>query len=162
MKLISLKSTRMTILTAVFLTAASSTACLPGKTMDDSSSSSATGIGAEVNYLAQIQTAPDLRIRDLPIPAGFLYKPDKSMIIEYGNVQAGIIIYEGTAEAGELVGYYRREMTKYDWTLVSMIERDDVRMMFNKTGRICEVTLRASSGLSRRTTISVYYAPKEG
>jgi hypothetical protein len=144
------------------LTATTAVGCMPGRTMDDSSTSTTSSSGTEVNYLAQIQTAPELRIRDLPIPAGFLYKPDKSMIIEYGAVQAGILVYEGVAEPGELIGYYRREMVKYDWTLVSMIERDEIKMMFQKTGRICELTLKPSPGISKKTLISIYYAPKEG
>jgi hypothetical protein len=138
------------------------TGCMPGRTVDDDSASTAASSGSEVNYLAQLQTAPELRIRDLPIPAGFLYKPDKSMIIEYGSVQAGILVYEGVAEPGELINYFRREMVKYDWTLVSMIEREDSKMMFQKSGRVCELTLRPSSGLSKKTLISIYYAPKEG
>jgi len=112
-------------------------------------------------YAAPLQTSPELRIKDLPIPAGFLYKPDKSMIIEYGNVIAGIINYEGTVDAAELIGFFRREMPKYDWNLTSMIEREDVKMIFQKEGRICEITLKPYSGLAKKTIISVYYAPKE-
>lgn len=153
---------RTMILAAAVLTAMTAVGCMPGRTMDDESASTTSSGGGEVNYLAQLQTAPELRIRDLPIPAGFLYKPDKSMIIEYGAVQAGILVYEGVAEPGELIAYFRREMVKYDWTLVSMIEREDSKMMFQKSGRICELTLRPSPGISKKTLISIYYAPKEG
>lgn len=125
---------------------------------DDSTNVSSDYTSQE--YIPPLQTSPELRIKDLPVPAGFVYKPDKSMIIEYGEVIAGIIYYEGAVDAAELIGFYRREMPKYDWNLSSMIERNEVKMIFQKEGKICEIVLRAAAGLSKKSVISIYYAPR--
>ncbi len=146
---------------ALAASAAMISACTLGQTTDDSATAASPASSSEIQYLQPLQTAPELRIRDLPVPAGFLYKPDKSMIIEYGQVTAGILAYEGAIEAGEVIGFYRREMPKFEWTLSSMIEREESRLFFQKEGRICEITIRPGAGLGRRTGIFVYYAPKE-
>jgi hypothetical protein len=131
-------------------------ACMPGQRVEDDY----TGTSS-TPYIESLQTAPELRIKDLPIPAGYTYQPARSMIIEYGTVQAGIIAYEGTGPAGDLIAFFRREMPRFDWSLSTMIEREEIKMLFEKQGKICELTIRPSSGLSRRNVVSIYYAPKE-
>lgn len=144
----------------VLLTIALAGCTMPGQTMDESELY--TESSSEVSHLPSLQTAPELRIRDLPVPSGYEYNPAHSMIIEYGTVQAGILRYEGSANPGELIGFYRREMPKFDWELSSMVERDEVRMYFQKAGMICEITISPASGLKRKSIIHVYYAPKVG
>ncbi|HBW47877.1 TPA: hypothetical protein DEF17_08125 [bacterium] len=149
---------RIIYLSAVAVAAIQITSCAAFPTAEDSST---TSDYTSAEYLPPLQTAPELRIKDLPVPAGYLYKADRSMLIEYGNVIAGIINYEGSVDAGELIGFYRREMPKYDWNLTSMIEREEVKMIFQKEGKICEIILKSVGGLSKKSAISIYYAPKE-
>ena len=147
---------RTITLTAVLAAAALVSACLPNQQVKDDYTLS--GLSP---YVESFQIAPELRIKDLPIPAGFTYRADRSMIIEYGAVQAGIIVYEGTGSAGDLIAFFRREMPRFDWNLLTMIERDDIKMFFEKPGKICEMTIRPASGLMRKSTVTIHYAPKE-
>lgn len=132
-------------------------ACLPGRRIEDDY----TEASVATPYVESLQTSPELRIKDLPIPAGYVYQPARSMIIEFGAVKAGIIVYEGTGPVGDLVAFFRREMPRFDWNLASMIERDEVKMFFEKPGKICEVTIRPATGLARRNVIVIHYTPKE-
>lgn len=142
---------------SIALSLATLAACtMPGQEIDDSELY-ADSTGA---HLPSLQTAAELRIRDLPVPGGYVYDPRHSMIIEYGSTQAGMIRYEGSAPVGDLIEFYRREMPKFDWTLSTMIEREEIRMFFQKTGMICEITIRPATTLSRKSIIQVYYAPK--
>ena len=150
---------RQLSLTGVLVLASLAAACLPGQQVEDDYTLS-SGSGA-TPYVESLQTAPELRIKDLPVPAGFTYRADRSMIIEYGQVQAGNIVYEGSSPAGELIAFFRREMPRFDWNLATMIEREDIKMFFEKQGKICELTIRPASGLVRRSVVSIYYAPKE-
>ncbi len=150
------------------VTASLAACAMPGQREDDDIATMDSGStppaqvspSAEVSFLPTLQISPELRIKDLPIPAGYLYRTDKSMILEYGQVQAGILLYEGSATAGDLVAFYRREMPKFDWNMMSMIEREDIRIMFEKAGKNCEVMIKSGTSLSKKTVISIYYAPK--
>lgn len=119
----------------------------------------ATSGTAEVNYLQPLQTSPELRIRDLPVPAGFLYKAERSVVLEYGPTMAATLLYEGTAPIGDVIAFYRREMEKFEWVTKAVFEREEVKMIFTKEGRYVAVTLRGSSGLARRTSITIDYVP---
>lgn len=130
------------------------TACTAPQTQD--SSTTAT---ADANYLQPLQTSPELRIRDLPVPVGFQYRPEKSMIVEYGATLAATLVYDGNSPIGDVIAFYRREMEKMEWTSKAIFEREDVKMIYTKEGRYCAVTLRTASGLSKRTTITIDYVP---
>lgn len=112
-------------------------------------------------YLRELQVAPELRIKDMPVPAGFEYVAKKSMIVEYGSTQAGNIEYVGSGDVSELIAFYKREMGNYDWKLVNLIEMESTTMLFDKPRRSAKVTIGPGSGLSRNSTLNIYYAPKE-
>lgn len=133
---------------------ASLVACSAPQTQSESSAD-----GGDVNYLQPLQTSPELRIRDLPVPAGFVYKPDKSVIFEYGPTLAATLLYEGGSTVGDVIAFYRREMEKFEWTTKAVFEREEVKMIFTKEGRYVSVTIRGSSGLARRTSITIDYIP---
>lgn len=115
---------------------------------------------ATKEYVHELQTSPELRIPDAPVPAGYAYKPEKSVILEYPGVLAGVLHYEGPDDVAELIAYYRREMPKYEWTLSSMLESDETLMVFDKAGRTCRVGLRSLPGLRSKSVATIYYAPK--
>lgn len=128
-------------------------ACTAPQTQTDTAS------GGDVNYLQPLQTSPELRIRDLPVPAGFVYKPDKSVIFEYGPTLAATMLYEGGSTVGDVIAFYRREMEKFEWTTKAVFEREEVKMIFTKEGRYVSVTIRGTAGLARRTSITIDYIP---
>lgn len=140
------------LLTALCLALAVTACTTAGDSMDSSDPS--------LSYVPEMQTAPELRIKDLPLPNGFNYKPEKSMILEYGNTVAGILLCEGPGDPAEVISFFRREMPKFDWTMSNMIERRETRMIFEKQGKTCELSVYPS-GLSKRTAVYVYYAPKQ-
>ena len=123
-------------------------------------SSEETTFDSSMALLQELQVAPELRLKDLPVPAGYVYLPAKSMIVEYGSTQAGILYYEGPDDPADLIAFFRREMPKYGWRMESMIERDVARMLFDRPERTAELTI-GSAGLGRKASITIYYAPKE-
>ncbi|RMH54407.1 MAG: hypothetical protein D6679_13740 [Candidatus Hydrogenedentota bacterium] len=132
-----------------------------GCTLPEKQADEGSGLAVEEEgVVEELQPAAALRIPDLPVPAGFTYDAAKSMILEYGDVLAGTVYFQGPAEVGAVIEFFRKEMPNYDWQLVSMIEREKVRMVFDKPGKIAQVTISPRQGFAKGSGIFVYYAPK--
>lgn len=149
------KNSSTKTLTVLAMAIGLSACTLPGQTVQSGSMD-----GEDVTYLRELQIAPELRIKDLPVPAGYRYDPKKSMIIEYSDVKAGIIVYNGPDDPNRLIDFFRREFPSYGWTLTSMIEREVTRMIFDKPDRTTELTITPGGGFGSKTEVTIYYAPK--
>lgn len=105
-------------------------------------------------------TATTLRFQDLPVPGSFDYQADRSFIFENADLRAGQMVYEGDATQAQLAAYYREEMARFDWRLVSSLERDFVRLSFEKPSATSEVLIEPAGRLTRRVRATLIYVPR--
>ncbi len=146
--------------TAAVLAAAFLSACQP-LVRDNGSGDGATDAAGDAAPAGPtLVTATNLRFQDLPVPASFEYQPDRSFVFENADLRAGQMVYEGDATQTELAAYYREEMARFDWRLVSSLERDFVRLSFEKPSAPSEVLMEPAGRLTRRVRATLIYVPR--
>ncbi|MBI5779145.1 MAG: hypothetical protein HZA49_06780 [Planctomycetes bacterium] len=52
---------------------------------------------------------------DVPVPANFEHRPDKSWAYVTGSVRTTSIKYIGSARTEDLMEFYSKQMTKFNW-----------------------------------------------
>ena len=102
---------------------------------------------AEVSY----------RFTDVPVPSKFKLDRAKSFIYEAGSFKAGIITYSGWSKLDTLVDFYKKEMTNFEWEMISIFEHNDITLVYSKEGWSCTVHL--SSGNLGASKIRIQIGP---
>ena len=115
---------------------------------------------AETPAPEPLTTAATLRFEDLPVPSTFAFQPSQSFILENSDFRAGQLVYDGIATTEELSAYYREEMSRFDWRMVSSLERETVRLSFEKPTATAEVLIERAGGFSRKTRVTLNYVPR--
>jgi hypothetical protein len=105
-----------------------------------------------------IPLAPEFRIPDLPIPAGFEFDRPNSFVFQNKMIDVGRIQYVGKEPIGDVAQFYIDEMPHYNWTLLNVAEHDIVTMSFEKEGKGCMVVLTPKR--IRGTIIQITFYPK--
>jgi hypothetical protein len=107
--------------------------------------------------LTGIPLAPDFRIADIPVPAGFEFDRPNSFVFQNSAMDVGSIKYAGKEDISAVAQFYLDEMERYKWTLLSVTEQDTIVMIFDKPEKACQVLLtRKTFG----TLIQVSFYPK--
>ena len=106
-----------------------------------------------------VESYPSLHFEDLPVPTGFSFKRTKSFIYESrsGSVKVGHLFFSGWNNIDETIAFFQNEMINKDWSFVRTMEHDGTQLLYEKTDKVCEVTLRSSLG---QTQIEVTIGPK--
>jgi hypothetical protein len=106
-----------------------------------------------------VDSYPSLHFEDLPVPTGFSFKRTKSFIYESrsGSVKVGHLFFSGWNNIDETIAFFQNEMINKDWSFVRTMEHDGTQLLYEKTDKVCEVTLRSSLG---QTQIEVTIGPK--
>lgn len=97
------------------------------------------------------------RFTDIPVPSKFKLDRDKSFIYEAGSFKAGMITYTGWSKLDALVDFYKKEMSNFEWEMISVFEHNDVTLVFSKEGWSCTVNL--SSGNFGGSKIRIQIGP---
>jgi hypothetical protein len=105
-----------------------------------------------------IPLAPDFRIADIPVPAGFQYDREHSYVFQNSAIEVGKLLYEGKEKIGKVGQFYLNEMPRYGWTLLNMTETETIIMLFDKEGKSCVVTLGPRT--PRGSVITISFNPK--
>ncbi len=74
------------------------------------------------------------RFEDIPIPPGMTLNRNESFIYETGAIKTGLLIYEGKGEMEKLAGFFKEQMPKYRWRLMSNFELHNIMLSFIKEG----------------------------
>ncbi len=114
-----------------------------------------TGAGQEIT--TGIPLAPDFRIPDIPVPAGFDFDRTNSFVFQNGIIDVGSIQYTGKEHIADVLQFYNDEMPRYNWKLLSVAEHNTVTMSFEKPNKTCQVTLIPKT---RGTVIQISFFPK--
>jgi hypothetical protein len=106
-----------------------------------------------------VETYPSLHFEDLPIPSGFTFNRSKSFIYESrsGSVKVGHIFFSGWNNLDETIAFFQNEMINKDWTFVRTMEHSGTQLLYEKTDKVCQITLRSTLG---QTQIEVTIGPK--
>jgi len=97
------------------------------------------------------------RFTDVPVPSKFKLDRAKSFIYEAGSFKAGIITYSGWSKLDTLVDFYKKEMTNFEWEMISIFEHDNITLVYSKEGWSCTVHL--SSGNLNYSKVRIQIGP---
>ena len=86
------------------------------------------------------------RFQDLPIPSGFRLIPASSFVYESKEVRVGMLEYRGRSWPQHVVKFYKKNMPKYNWRILNIIESKETILSFQKNTEICIVTFEARGG----------------
>jgi hypothetical protein len=106
-----------------------------------------------------VESYPSLHFEDLPVPSGFAFKRAKSFIYESrsGSLKVGHLFFAGWNNLDETIAFFQNEMINKDWTFVRTMEHGGTQLLYEKTDKVCEVTIRSSLG---QTQIEITIGPK--
>lgn len=105
-----------------------------------------------------IPLAPDFRIADIPVPAGFAFDRDSSFVFQNAAIEVGKIQYVGKEEITDVAQFYVDEMPRYEWTLLNVSEHRTISLTFDKPQKSCLVLL---SPKVRGTLVQISFYPKQ-
>jgi hypothetical protein len=124
-----------------------------------SGSTMATDPGEPIEELSNaIPIAPDSRIPDIPVPAGFNYDREHSFVFQNSRLDVGRIQYIGKAAVEDVAQFYLDEMMQHNWELQNLAEGDTITIFFDKPNKSCQVVL---SRKGRSVIIQVSFFPKQ-
>ena len=104
-----------------------------------------------------IPLAPDFRIADIPVPAGFEFDREHSFVFQNNAIDVGRIQYVGKEKIGDVAQFYLDEMARYNWMLINVTEHGTIMLFFDKPEKSCQVTLTPKT---RGTLIQISFFPK--
>jgi hypothetical protein len=86
-------------------------------------------------------TAARRQFDDINVPAGLVYQPEDSIVIESPTVKAAQLVYRGRLEPVTLSDAMRTRLEASGWRPVSRIttSKDGIRQVFEKDGNALEV-----------------------
>ncbi len=102
--------------------------------------------------------APDFRIADVPVPAGFEFIRDHSFVFQNSDMDVGRIEYIGKkVNVADVAQFYLDEMGRYNWSLLNVTEHGTILLLFEKPDKSCTVLLTTKG---RGALIQITFSPK--
>jgi hypothetical protein len=93
------------------------------------------------------------RFDDIPIPPGMTLNRKESFIYETGAIKTGLLVYEGQGEMGKLVGFFKEQMPKFQWRLMSNFELHNIMLTFIKEGWSSNIYILPTESETKRIEI---------
>ena len=82
------------------------------------------------------QQSVPARFEDIPIPPGLILNQRESFVYETTTTRTGLLVYEGKGEMEQLALFFKGQMPKYQWRLLSNFEIHNAMLTFVKEGWI--------------------------
>jgi len=102
----------------------------------------ALGCGEKREVAATTAPAVNPRLQDVPVPAGFKFKTDRSRDRAVGGFRFVEHFYEGNASVRQVSDFYRRHMPLLGWR---MLEENFVsgrrRLLYDKGNDTCHISV---------------------
>ncbi|MFB3883942.1 MAG: hypothetical protein ACE144_01865 [Thermodesulfobacteriota bacterium] len=95
------------------------------------------------------------RFEDIPLPPGMTLNRKESFLYETRATKAGLLVYEGKGEMEKLSNFFKQEMPKNEWRLMSNFELQNVMLSFIKEGWSSIIYIVPEQGESKRVEIRV-------
>ena len=99
--------------------------------------------------------ATSYRFEDIPLPPGMTLNRKESFLYETRATKTGLLIYEGRGEMEKLSNFFKQQMPKYQWRLVSNFELHNVMLTFIKEGWSSIIYILPQEGEMKRIEIRV-------
>jgi hypothetical protein len=96
---------------------------------------------------------------DILIPKSMQVNRKMSSIFETPTITAGILSLGGILELDDLIGFFKTNMTKDNWTAVGMFKGPRSILHFEKGNRWCVMTL-TDSRYGYKTLVEIWVTPK--
>ncbi len=107
------------------------------------------------------QQIANLTFEDLPVPTSMILDRENSFVYETSNYRTGVLYYTGNMSPIELSNFYKSQMSKYNWTLVSSIDyKSGSQLIFEKPGWIA--VIRCEKGSFQNSRLIITIGPKGG
>lgn len=95
------------------------------------------------------------QFEDIPLPPGMTLNRKESFLYETRAIKTGLLIYEGRGEMEKLSNFFKEQMPKYQWRLVSNFELHNVMLTFIKEGWSSIIYILPQEGEMKRLEIRV-------
>jgi len=96
---------------------------------------------------------------DILIPKAMQVNRKMSSVFETPNISAGVLSLSGTLKPAALIEFFKANMVKDNWTVVSMLKGPRSILQFEKGNRWCVITL-TDSRYSYKTQVEIWVTPK--
>lgn len=78
-------------------------------------------------------------LKDIPVPGGFKFLPLESFIYQARNARVCVLKYYGSSWPHTLTEFYKENMPKYGWEILSTIVGKESLLTFKKNDELCTV-----------------------
>jgi hypothetical protein len=117
----------------------------------------ALGCGPDREPAASTTPSVNPRLPDVPVPAGFKFRPDDSMDRMVGGFRYIRHMYEGGAKVRQVSDFYRRGMPQLGWAKVEEnFSSGRQRLIFEKGNDTCHLSVWDDWG----TKVMIQVMPK--
>jgi hypothetical protein len=99
--------------------------------------------------------ATSYQFEDIPLPAGMTLNQKESFLYETKATKAGLLVYEGKGEMGKLSTFFKKQMPKHQWRLLSNFELNNVMLTFIKEGWCSIIYILPQEDETKRIEIRV-------
>ena len=103
----------------------------------------------------ELTTVTSYRFEDIPLPSGMTLNRKESFIYETKTTKTGLLIYEGKGDMERLANFFKEQMPKYQWRLVSNFELHNVMLTFIKEGWSSVIYILPKEDETKRIEIRV-------
>lgn len=86
--------------------------------------------------------SPQQRFKDIPLPAHLDADFERTYVFETEALQVGRMVYWTKASPTSVARFFIKECPAADWKLESVLQADDVWLVFRKPGKRLDVTIR--------------------
>jgi hypothetical protein len=92
---------------------------------------------------------------DVLIPGELKLEREASFIYQTSGLTAGVLVFSGRVELSSLIDFFKNNMTKDNWQIVSTIKSERNMMLFKKEKRWCVVSIKEKELFDTETEIWV-------
>ena len=92
---------------------------------------------------------------DVLIPGELKLDRDASFIYQTAGLTAGVLVFSGRVELNSLIDFFKNNMAKDNWQIVSSIKSERNMMLFKKEKRWCVVSIKEKELFDTETEIWV-------
>ena len=107
-----------------------------------SKKSSQSNAGKPIKGIIDTPSVKNYQAPDVPVPANFDYRPDKSWAYVTGSVRTTSIKYIGSARTEDLLEFYRKQMPQSGWMeKMTLGDKKEIAVGFQKNYEQCKITI---------------------
>lgn len=113
---------------------------------------SQSNAGKTIKGIIDTPSVKNYQAPDVPVPANFDYRPDKSWAYVTGSVRTTSIKYIGSARTEDLLEFYRKQMPQSGWMEKMDLDVDSKKAVgFQKNYEKCKIIINQLSSETHLT-----------